>query len=1195
VTSKLRIFISSPGDVSEERALSERVFERLGREFAYAVELELVLWEHEPLFGHADFQTQIERPSQCDLVVNILWSRLGTRLPKDYAPAPGEVPPTGTEFEVRDALAAYQKLGKPNLLIYRKTAPPQVNLASSDARERLHQYEMLEDFCRRVFYHENGEVLVAHRSFVEAYEFERLLAEHAHRWLERQLGVLSSRARWTSGSPYRGLQVFDAEHRDIYFGRGHAVGELTKRMRETEQRSRDGASMTRCLLVQGMSGNGKSSLLRAGLLPLLEGRALEGIGLWRHVTVKPSDRSASHTEAGVFGVLAESLIRVLPALAQSYQEAQLLAERFQGAPDESAAHLHGYLAQEATHANLKPSQIRLIVFVDQLEELFSPSISAKNRGAFAAVLRALSQEGRIWVIATMRSDFAARLEEQADLMSLSAAAQVYVLGPPRPDELADIIREPAKASGLDWESSNGVSLDQVILREATSSPEALPLLEHALDRLYEGREGRRLTFAAYANLGGLKGGIAATADAVLDEQHSADDVFTRLMRALVSVDESGTATRRYALLSEFSEGTPERALLNALIERRLCVTDRRGLNPVVSFAHEALIQFWPRAVNWLKEEAGLMQTRELATRETSLWNTHNRAAAWLATPDKLLAFEALEAADVALPEPVRAFIARSRRQARRSTRIKQLIAGSMVLLAIVATTFGVRFRFERDAALRSEHRAQVEAQTASETSDFLVKLFKVVDPGESRGNTITAREILDRGATQIRSQLRAQPVVRARLMRTMGEVYGDLGLYGESQHLIEDALKEVSRPGVADDIEIARAKKAEGGTLTGREDYKRAEPFLIEAMAVFDRHPDLARDSAQIRGDLGFLYWSEDDYVRARPVLEEALRRADASFGHQSGEVASILSNLGITVRDLGDPAQGLRLLEESNKIYKDIFGEDYFWYAMGRESVGFTLIMLGRDEEAKANFEAGVRIHERVLGPNHAILAEGLQGLGSAEISLSQFKEAQQTLKRALAIEETADGPNGKEVGRTEAYLAEAYVGTKEFDSALAASRRAVSIARIQFGQNSSEYAIGLANSGLAQRRAGRIEDAKTTMQEALMIEEHQNMAPIRIALTLSALADILCFQGPDAQGFALSQRAIAMHATNFPLQLAIVNSIAAYCDPDRTHLNKNQEVLIEAKREVTKERGISSPQTEDAIRRLARFEQTWKTRSRK
>lgn len=265
MTAKLRVFISSPGDVSEERALAERVFRRLEAEFADHVTLEILLWEHEPLFGHAGFQDQIERPSRCDLVVSILWSRLGTRLPSDFAPSPGEPSPTGTEFEIRDALEAFRRLGKPNLLIYRKSAAPNVNLASAQAEERLRQFRLLEDFCRHAFYDEQGAVLVAHHKFAEPVDFERKLTLHVRKWLERTVGESSGRPRWTGGSPYRGLEVFEAQHREVYFGRGEAVSELLKRMRGTESRASDGAAVTRFLLVSGMSGNGKSSLIRAGL------------------------------------------------------------------------------------------------------------------------------------------------------------------------------------------------------------------------------------------------------------------------------------------------------------------------------------------------------------------------------------------------------------------------------------------------------------------------------------------------------------------------------------------------------------------------------------------------------------------------------------------------------------------------------------------------------------------------------------------------------------------------------------------------------------------------------------------------------------------------------------------------------------------------------------------------------------------
>ena len=148
----LKIFLSSPGDVAEERALAEFVFRRIADEVSDAANLTFLIWEHEPLFGHTGFQQQIERPSQSDLVVCILWSRLGTRLPSDFAPAKGEPPPTGTEFEIKDALASYAERGKPNLLIYRKVPGPQIGLGSANFAERSDQYRRLDEFCRRTFY-----------------------------------------------------------------------------------------------------------------------------------------------------------------------------------------------------------------------------------------------------------------------------------------------------------------------------------------------------------------------------------------------------------------------------------------------------------------------------------------------------------------------------------------------------------------------------------------------------------------------------------------------------------------------------------------------------------------------------------------------------------------------------------------------------------------------------------------------------------------------------------------------------------------------------------------------------------------------------------------------------------------------------------------------------------------------------------
>ena len=549
----LRIFLSSPGDVAEERALAEIVFRRIADEVGDAARLELVIWEHEPLFAHTGFQQQIERPSQCDLVVSILWSRLGTRLPADFAPEPGKEPPTGTEFEIIDALESYQRRGKPNLLIYRKVPAPQVGLGSAEFAERSRQYQMLDEFCRRAFYDAQGALSVAHHTFTDSHEFERRLAEHVRRWLDREIQATDAtavRPRWRGGSPFRGLQTFEAEHQAIFFGRAEALSDLIRRIRDAEASAPE-EQRSRLLIVQGMSGSGKTSLINAGLLPLLAHRPIEGIAHWKAVSFRPSESSPAAPHAGPLGVLATRLAEQLPAIERLGVSVAQLAMALHDKPDEAVARLEMCLASETSRSDTAPHRARLIIYIDQLEEVFTLNESLPHAEALFAAVSALASSLHIWVLATLRSDFAHRLEAFPEFMKALGQSPSYTLLPPRHDELADMIREPALAAGLLWEMREGVSLDQELLRECSGNPEALPLLEYTLQQLYERRDGRLLRWSAYE--GGLRGALIAAAEQVVNEagEEAAADFRTSCV-SLSAVGEDGVATRRYAPLNRFS-------------------------------------------------------------------------------------------------------------------------------------------------------------------------------------------------------------------------------------------------------------------------------------------------------------------------------------------------------------------------------------------------------------------------------------------------------------------------------------------------------------------------------------------------------------------------------------------------------------------------------------------------------------------
>jgi hypothetical protein len=149
---KLQFFISSPGDVCEERALASRVLERLQSEYMGRVALETILWEHEPLVATSTFQVQLVKPSETDVVISILWSRLGTRLPAQFTRADGSRYESGTEYEFEEAMEGFRRNGKPDLLVYRRTAPPSVRLDDErDLMERLSQKKKLDEFIEKWF------------------------------------------------------------------------------------------------------------------------------------------------------------------------------------------------------------------------------------------------------------------------------------------------------------------------------------------------------------------------------------------------------------------------------------------------------------------------------------------------------------------------------------------------------------------------------------------------------------------------------------------------------------------------------------------------------------------------------------------------------------------------------------------------------------------------------------------------------------------------------------------------------------------------------------------------------------------------------------------------------------------------------------------------------------------------------------
>lgn len=1083
---QIKIFLSSPGDVAEERALAEVVFRRLADEIAESVRFKLVIWEHEPLFAHTSFQSQIERPSQCDLVVSILWSRLGTRLPADFAPIPGELAPTGTEFELKDALAAHAQDGKPKVLIYRKIPAPQVSLSAADFEERTDQYRRLDDFCRNFFYDADGAISVAHSTFTDRHEFERRLAEHVRGFLDRE--VLSAshhafRPLWRGKSPFRGLQSFEAEHQAIFFGRSHALGDLMKRIRETEVAAASGP-IPRMLLVQGMSGAGKTSLLKAGLLPLLDLRPVEGIAQWSVTNLRPTESDPNLRAFGALGVLASRLCDKVPAITRLGTRAEGLAEMLFSRPKEAAAKIETCIAADAERSGIEPHRVRLVIYVDQLEETFSLTETTSVTTALFGSLVALANCAPIWIAATIRSDFVHRLEAYPELMECLARTPPYTLLPPRAFELAEMIREPASAAGLIWESQDGITLDQELLREATGFPEALPLLEYTLANLYERRRGRLLQWTDYG--GGLKGALISAADEVVAAtEGDPEAAFQDLMRELVGVGEDGVATRRYASLARFPTGSAARALLDRMVARRLCVTtdEGRGDGPVVCLSHEALIRSWPRADTWLQRETSLLRVRDELVRDSALWLRHQRLDGWLGVaPEKLVAIREVEQAGL-MPPAAFEYAMRSRRRAARNAWIRRAVATAICLTTIIAT---VSWLF----TLRQRDIARTEAATSNRITQFMVDLFAKADPSQSHGDSVTVKQVLDKGAQEIRrdtgsDSLQREPRVRAELLTAMGQAYTGLGIYEPAETLLKLARSDQAFTLVPDESRV-RTLIASGMAAYLAAQYDQAAQLQGDAVDIARRR--LRSDDplrSQALTSLAETMIQLGHFPEAEKLCNEALT-ADRKRGPESSAVlAGTLDKLGKVYFFSGNLAAAEPPMRESLALRTRVFGLRHPETASAEGSLGALLYQSGRYAEALALYEAALPNMRAVYGEEHPEVATMLNDIGRLRMMTGQIDKAEPLLRQALAMTEKFEGATHDDLVGPLNSLAMIDLYNHRLENAEAEIKRADSIARVPDHGDLldmvllSEADIELA-AGNTAHAAALLAESKSLMQTA-------------------------------------------------------------------------------------------------------------------
>lgn len=431
--------------------------------------------------------------------------------------------------------------------------------------------------------------------------------------------------------PYRGLRPLEADDAGIFFGREAPVIEAIDRLRGLRENI-----PPRMLVILGASGAGKSSFLRAGLLPRL---ARDDISFHPLPVIRP-ERAAISGETG----LLNALVRACEAAGLKTLKADLRAA-IAGGAEALKPHLQA-IAEAVTPTSFDDPGARrspmLILAIDQGEELFLAD--ADEAKEFLRLLRGLiaSDNPAVAALFTIRSDNYERLQEASEL---DGVHQETLSLPPMPKgSYADVVKGPLRR--LDG-SARAIRLDDALTEalladiEAGGAKDALPLLAFTLERLYgEYHAGGHLKLEHYEMLGRVKGSIEAAVERALQASNASlpRDRAQRLALLrlglipwLAGIDpETGAPRRRVARQAEIPAAA--RPLVDLLVEQRLLSTDvaKDTGETTIEPAHEALLRQWGQLQSWLKEDTGLLTILDGIKRAARDWTAHAKARTWLA-------------------------------------------------------------------------------------------------------------------------------------------------------------------------------------------------------------------------------------------------------------------------------------------------------------------------------------------------------------------------------------------------------------------------------------------------------------------------------------------------------------------------------------------------------------------------------------
>ncbi|MCH1926237.1 winged helix-turn-helix domain-containing protein [Shewanella sp. C32] len=694
--------------------------------------------------------------------------------------------------------------------------------------------------------------------------------------------AVSDTPTWQGESPFPGLRAYSADDAEVFFGRSEQIQLLLERIGQQAKYGRD------FCLVLGPSGSGKSSLINAGIIPnLLTDQGAYGVRLLSHAALDLADVNGDTLWLALASAMLDWELDDLPVLEG--ESADTLAYKLQ-------QNLTAVLSRLAAHTQAqRDKHYRFGLFIDRLEVLLSsPAFDDEQRQHWIDLLEQLATSGTVLLLSACRNEFYPQLVSYPSLRAGKGRGAHFDLAPPSRQELLQMIRLPAAAAGLNWQTddSTATPLDEILCSEAANYPDALPMLQYMLQQLYLSRDAQgTMLVSVYHELGGLEGAIGVTAeDAIATLSDAEQQAVPRVLSLLVTLREDEQSVTSRSASWQQLQSDSERALVEAMVERRLFVSQLHQGEPSFHIAHEALLRRWPRASEWIEQHKEMLAQQARLFHSASRWQAEQQASAYLLQEGKPLQ-DAKQLADnplIALDDTEHRFINASVQRAKRRSWLRRGIVASLATLTLISVLMTARsIDAEQQATAR---RLDAENLLGFMVGDFADKLRNIGRMDLLDGISNKALEYFTaKGNIQDKTLGFEGRFQHGQTLEAIGEVAYSRGKNDEAKSALLAAEKEFlpllkEQP---ENLELLKSLGAnafwQGQMFYDQADWDNTATFFEQYLSYSQKMVDMApedkdaqKELASSLNNLGSIQLKLKNFAQAKVLFEQALQQKEA-------------------------------------------------------------------------------------------------------------------------------------------------------------------------------------------------------------------------------------------------------------------------------------------------------------------------------